>query len=180
MKRLLSLASTLVLAGFAFAAAPADAMTYKVAGTFEDDAVLSGSFDFDLDTQLFSDVAVSVSGGSTDLLPSSSSYLHARYIPEDRWIVFSDNLRFIRLNMPDLLGDVAISLATFSAEYLLDASGEEAIAYRQLSGGGSVTPVLTNPSVVPLPAALPLAATALGGLGGLGWLKRRRGASAAA
>ena len=42
------------------------------------------------------------------------------------------------------------------------------------SQGGAYGGALTTIGVVPVPAALPLAASALAGLGGLGWLKRRR------
>ena len=62
-----------------------------------------------------------------------------------------------------------------ATEYTLRVTGTATGTQGGTYAGGLVTAAL-----VPIPAALPLAATALVGLGGIGWLKRRQKTDAAA
>lgn len=154
-----SLAFGLAVALGLFASHQARATVLDVTGEFEDGALLSGSFDFDFNTGQASNSNVSI--GNT-------------LLPLIFWSTMSDDYFLV------ILGDkneftigTALYFDRSSQPYNIIYEG----SFYEGAGGdvhnissGSATPA----SVVPLPAALPLAASALAGLGGLGWLKRRR------
>jgi hypothetical protein len=84
--------------------------------------------------------------------------------------------------------NVALGEASFSSATFALAAGINVItgiaALRPFSGVGTfdfiaeVTPTQVTPSPVPLPSALPLFATALGGLGLLGWRRKKKAQAA--
>jgi hypothetical protein len=76
------------------------------------------------------------------------------------------------LNINNALGNANYSSATFA---LLAGINNITIQYDGVIGGGSMSFIAEGTTaVVPLPAALPLFATGLAGLGLLGWRRKKK------
>ena len=164
MKMIRSLAIGLCLtAGFVAAGQHAEATTYQVATVFDDGGMMTGSFDYDSGT--LSNVDITTSGGNMAAHYTSGMY----FSDSDPWSGDLQNFIFYSgsygLNLLNLSNDPNFAALSWSAAEYIDGTS----SYR--SGGATFTAVSV---VTPIPAALPLAASALAGLGGLGWLKRRR------
>ena len=164
MKMIRSLAIGLCLtAGFAVASQHAEATTYQISTTFDDGGLMTGSFDFDSGT--LSNIDITTSGGNM-----AAHYTNGIYFSNsDPWtgdrqaFYLSSGSYYLSIFNPSVDPDFP-ALNWLSEEYINGTS-----SYR--SGGATFTAASV---VTPIPAALPLAASALAGLGGLGWLKRRR------
>lgn len=137
-------------------AAPIQSTTYQVNGQFKDGSLLTGSFDFDGSNVSNVNIATSVHTYTTLDYSQPSIY---------------------RLSTTETAGSGSYTLTLFFYNPLDDQSqpisfGTESDGlFNRMLNSGSIGPVSV---VTPIPAALPLAASALAGLGGLGLLKRRR------
>lgn len=154
--------SLLVASGLTAASHHADATTYKISGTFGDGGLLTGSLDFDDGT--LSNVDLTTTGSM------GAHYADGYYVSDDDPMMggfqgFYFNSGGYYLNILD----ISVNPDFPSISWHVDEYINGTQSYR--TGAAS----FASAAVVPLPAALPLAASAFAGLGGLGWLNRRRG-----
>ena len=156
-----SLALGLLVALGLIASRQAEATILDVSGKFDDGALLTGSFDFDFSTG--ETVSSNVSVGGVLL-----SVVHGSKIESDAFSIWVLDKTFGQETRSAILSFAVAGppYAALPGSYYATQAG----TFNLVSG--SAAPA----SVVPIPAALPLAATALAGLGGLGWLKRRKSA----
>ena len=148
----------------------AEASTYNLTGTFDNGGILTGSIDFE-NGAVLSGTAVT-SGGMFSNTYNSPKYF--TYVYGSQYLI---NLQF-------RYGDYKLSLTQFVATLPQNEFNASWNMTEQLSSGFGPSPSRNGTAttsaasvVTPIPAALPLAASALAGLGGLGWLKRRRSAT---
>jgi hypothetical protein len=140
-------------------ATPVTPTSYTVNGVFSDGALLTGSFDFDGSS--LSNVNISTIGSPSYSYDYAVDY---GYYYDDYYIIDLDNgLSSMYLMFVGPLDAASKSIAEGKEFY-----GES----RRSITSGIIAPAATV--VTPIPAALPLAASALAGLGSLGLLKRRR------
>lgn len=193
IRRVKFLLSGVVLAAAFFALAPS-ASAASLTWTFVDaatsrgatpsfDYTISGSYDYDVDTNTFANVAVTLSGTGA-FVGTYTAVKSAVPVPAD-----ADSLWFVDSTDSDYSSDKAIRFNLVSA--MTSAGGSiDLLQYLSLtclasdcnssvpSGENSVTLdgviggyVTTDLAPVPVPAALPLFGA---GLAGLGWVARRR------
>ena len=141
-------------------AVEAEAATYNVSGTTTSGGLVTGSVDYDGSS--FTNVDVTTTGKATKHFNSMS--IDYDGMMEVYTIYMGGDTNF----NGELSGPFTGSTINFTGVIDLTVQGRVDWHY----ANGSFT--LAAPIVTPIPAALPLAASALVGLGGLGWLKRRR------
>ena len=147
-------AGCLVALGVLVGSHQAEATVYAVSGTFEDGSILTGRYTQDSSGQAFSNIDLKV---NNDRFTTISEYADVGCCDV---ATFSNSISQLYLVIVGR-SDIDTSSTYFNGSEIIYLSS------------GSVTAVA--PVVTPIPAALPLAASALAGLGGLGWVKRRRG-----
>lgn len=155
---------------------------------FTDGGSASGTFDFDTSTNTYSNISITTTGGTAN---AGSTY----GVPDpangggnatvliavaSAMVDYTDTpfLAFVWTSaLTDLGGAVAIDpLAYYTFESLCSdvscasVGGPSIPEYRRLVSGSAISTIISPPSEVPLPAALPLF---LAGLAGLGVAKRR-------
>ena len=145
----------------------AAAATYKIAGSFEN-GLITGSFDFD-DDGAISNIAFVTTGDIEETYDAFGSYAPA---PDG-----AGYTGFFYFYGPTF--DLIMS-AFIESPFDIASVTWDVTQYRPEGGTRYGSATLSPVGVVPVPAALPLAASAMAGLGGIGWLKRRRGMTAAA
>ena len=154
LMHLKSLALSLLVAGGLATASHAEVITYTISGTVGG-GLITGSLDFDNGTVMNIDITTS---GAVGNHYTSGEYFnfegHQRFdfIDGDHELIMSTGSPSLDLSLNDW----------YTEEYYTDVSRFGTAAFA------------TAGAVVPLPATLPLAASAFAGLGGLGWLNRRR------
>lgn len=170
MRILQSLAAGLILAiGITAASHRAAAATYNLNGMFFDGALLTGSLDYDGST--FSNVHIVTTGPFGHTYTVIPRYEYSAGL--DEWSLNfsdyrSDNERYVLgMYLEGALDDPGVKL--------YDGRESTSQQRRELS---TLSITVASTVVTPIPAALPLAASALAGLGGLGILKRRRSLAA--
>jgi len=158
--------------------------------TFEDGGTASGSFDYDTDTMLFSNISIVTTAGT--LFDGTTHFSHPPFAITGVNAFFVDSDATGSTGLPTLTdatsillgirdGDVFTSLLPdlgISSVIALDLIAEgtctqadcfRSVPFRSASSGFLVTDDLSQ---VPLPAALPLFLFGLSGLGFTTWRKR--------
>lgn len=160
--RMSSLAAGLLVAlGLAASADLAEAATFKIQGTFGDSTTFSGTYDFDGTTLSNVNIVTNYHTFTTaDWYYNGDIYEMSSVEQNPTYSLF----QFFFMQPLD----VAQNIDAGTNSYTPDGINTSA---RSVTSG-SIAPAATV--VTPIPAALPLAASALASLGGLGWLKRRR------
>ena len=160
--RISSMAAGLVVAlGLAAFTDAADAATMSIQGTFSDATTFSGTYDFDGTT--LSNVKIV----TADHTFTTGTWYYNGDIYEMESVEQAPTYSLIQFFFMQPL-NVAQNIDAGTNSYTPD--GVNTVARSMTSGSISLAATV----VTPIPAALPLAASALAGLGGLGWLKRRR------
>jgi len=177
--------AALALAGIAWSAiTPANAapITYDLVGVtdiFDGEAgTLTGNFTFDPTTTTLSAVDIFLNGPVLPLYPFA---LTPTISPTFTSITLSAGFSFIDApNQIVATNDQGVGLIlAFSADLGLSADPLSASLLEHPSGLIDLGSFTTGEAVpTPLPPALPLFATGLGGLGLLGWRRKRKNAAA--
>lgn len=167
----LHFASAVLVVLFSIALSPARADTYNLVGVTANFGglgtdTLSGSFGFDASGNIFSAPNISVTGafdpGNYDTFVFGNGQLELNDGAGHILLFLFDN------SNPDLPAAGDTPIANIEIGTLSNAFGSLA--------SGSADPV----SQTPLPASLPLLVTGLGGLGFLGWRRKRTAQAVAA
>jgi hypothetical protein len=169
-----------VVANFTF-----DGVTFLQGGS------ITGGFTLDLTTGTLSNVDISVSapiGGHFTDTSGTNTFSNSPDALFDFKDVFSSTI-YNELYIPLGVALTASNLAT-STSFLIATNATGAADYGfNTSPGGCIGPCVADfitagsldlPATTPLPAALPLFATGLGGLGLLGWRRKRKAQAVAA
>jgi hypothetical protein len=189
MLRLGAIIAGLVLALFLAAPASANTIaTFQLDGTFSDGGTLTGSFTIDFTTQ---DVLSSSVFSSATSLPfvggdyNGSPFDFVSALPAGS-VTLGDGILFGLLGWNSLSLDFGpIDTTTLLSLPTVAVSGSETVysllcAFSGFScGSRTFTGTLQVVAATPIPAALPLLATALGGIGFMGWRRKRQEAAAA-
>jgi hypothetical protein len=176
MKKRLYPKSTLAAAAcaLAFGIGAANASTFDVSGTFSDGTTIGGFIAIDVSAGTVTSEDITTSRTGVGPFTATPSVVGSSPIILEFGDTNSDELDLL-LPVSTLVGYAGGALCTFSAS-LEGVCTDQATNLRNLPGAfslslnsGSLTPVAT-----PLPAALPLFATGIGGLGLLGWRRKRK------
>ena len=141
------------------------AFSFSLDGTFDDGGTLGGTFDFDENTDIYSNLNINSTGGST---LSGSTYTDDLLISGDSstgFVITDDSLDF------DLTLDFVTALSSTSGAIALDTTSQEEdfLTGTRLLSSGTVTPV-----AVPFEPSANLGIVTLGGIWGLTRLAKRK------
>jgi hypothetical protein len=182
MMRLGAIAAGLILAVLTTAPASANTIaTFELDGvTFNDGGTASGTFSLDTTTHTITNSSITTSfknllfiGGDYDG-SFADSYLS---VPTAEVHVGDGAIPFISGQLLTLTFGLTDATNLWSLPSFIVAGGES--VYSWLCGGlcgtrSIVAGTINTVSATPIPAALPLLATALGGMGFIGWRRKRQ------